>query len=207
MFAELIFILLAIFVLLLIDSFSTTFGLILCTILVYCCVYNSYTILNKRSIVHVVRKLWASISFCFRVKRRVYSLYERIFLSGKNGSSPPSPSHSDFCGKVFSIENEVNTLVSNISQYYIESWYCKISGNDDFLHSLNSSINQTLLSLCSAVSSVDKKKFTFIVLQIYLHFFSHYVEDRKKTESFKKNNFKVRFYVILFILSEMDVVW
>lgn len=191
MFAELIFILLAIFVLLLIDSFSTLFGLISCVIIIYCCVHNSCIVLNKRSVVLVARKLWASISYCFHIKQQVISLYERIFLSGRNVVSPPSPLNVDFCGNTLCLENEINTLVSNISQFYIESWYGKISGNDDFVLSLNSSIKQTLVSLCTAVSNVDKKKFSYIVMQVYLHFFSHYVEAKEKSEIFKKENFKV----------------
>ncbi|GFS72010.1 sorting nexin-19 [Nephila pilipes] len=127
---------------------------------------------------------------------------KRLFLSAKSDIPPPSHSSIQFCGDEACLENEIDVLVKNISHYYLHSWYDKISPNEEFLNYLNSSINQTLVRLCTSISKVDKKKFSYILLQIYLNFFSHFVEAKKKSETFKKENFEMKHWAMKDNLTE-----
>ncbi|GIY95741.1 sorting nexin-19 [Caerostris extrusa] len=171
-------------------------------ILVYCYAYSFPYVLNKRIVALVISKLWGVLLYCIRLGIQVFRLFQRHLLSPQNDIPTPSHSSNQFCGDAACLENEINILVLNISRYYICSWYNKISPNEEFTTFLNSSIHQTLINLCSSISNVDKKKFSYVILQIYLNFFSHIIEAKKKSGDFKKENFEMKHWALKDNLAE-----
>ncbi|XP_054709301.1 sorting nexin-19-like [Uloborus diversus] len=127
-------------------------------------------------------------------------MWELVFTKSSDATTEESSFYC--CGETAKLEQEINVMVLNISQCYIHVWYDKISDSEEFVLYLNGCMRETLINLCKGVSKIDRKKFSFVIMQLYLHFLTHIVDAKQKSGKFKLENFQMRHWAIKDSLTE-----
>ncbi|XP_035209756.1 uncharacterized protein LOC118184218 isoform X2 [Stegodyphus dumicola] len=199
MFSDLLFVVLGIFTCILIDNFNTFIALITCSFIVY---YFSHVLSRNQFVVFLIAKIWGGIFYCYLIGKKMYTFFKYIFFSEKVSMRTSEHLNVQHCGEFANLETEINVIVSKISQYYIHSWYNKITDSEEFVSYLNTNIKESLLNLCYSISSIEKKRLSYVILELYLHFFSHFLDTKKKSEQFKLENFEMKHWAAKDILTE-----
>lgn len=189
--SELFYCIFAILVLFVIDNYSTSLAVVLCGLFIYFYIQIFSKGSNKdRYIVSLIVKAWGGVSYIFLLWKHIILILKKLFTSKKIFRESYQSSYY-CCGETACIEKEIDVIVFNISQYYLHSWYDKVGDNEDFILHLNCVIKETLVSLCSKLTKINRKRISYAVLQIYLHFFVHFMDTQKKSEM-KFSDFQVR---------------
>lgn len=190
--SELLFVVFAILVLLIVDYYSTSFAVVLCGLLTYFYIQIFSKGSNRdRFIVSLIIKIWGGFSYIFLLWKYLILAIKNVFFTKKSLKFSQESSYHH-CGKAVCLEREIDVIVLNISQYYLHSWYDKVGNNEEFILHLNSIIKDTLVTLCSHVTKINRKRISYAILQIYLHFFIHFIETKKSENTSK--GFEVRHF-------------
>lgn len=188
---KLLYVVFAVLGLLVVDNYCTFFALVVCGLIIYFYIQIFSKGVNKdRLIASLIIKIWSGFSYIFLLWKHLILAIKSIFCT-RNNLREAQHSVNEHCGGSVSLEKEIDTIVFNISRYYLHSWYDKIGNNEEFILRLNSVIKDTLMKLCSKVIKVDRKKISYTILQIYLHYCIHFIDVKKKAE-FKVEDFEVR---------------
>lgn len=196
--SELFYAIFAALVLFVIDNYSSSLAVVLCGLFIYFYIQIFSKGFNRdRFIVTLIIKAWGGVSNIFFLWKHIILFLKTLFTSRKHFKSSYQCSYH-FCGETACLEKEIDVIVFNISQYYLHSWYDKVGDNEDFILHLNSVIKEALIGICSKLTKVNRKRISYAVLQIYLHFFIHFMDAKKKSEM-KLDDFQVSVYIVMFV--------
>lgn len=81
-----------------------------------------------------------------------------------------------FCGTNVSLEKELKTFVHNISEHYIQGWYCKICQNEDVLQEFNDVLEDILTTAYNNITRMNILELTERIICIYNQHFDNYLQ-------------------------------
>lgn len=189
--SELLYGIFAILVLFVVDNYSTSFSVVICGLFIYFYIQIFSKGSNKdRYVVSLIIKAWGGVSYIFLLWKQLIIITKNAFFTKKYLRNPHQSSNH-YCGEKACIEKEIDVIVYKISQCYLHSWYDKVGDNEEFILHLNSVIKEALVGLCTKLTRINRKRISYAILQIYLHFFIHFTNAKKKSEP-KLDDFEMK---------------